>query len=135
MELSTAVEPFTFHSLQCRLLAFVNSRIRNGELSERALALRLGVSQPQLHNVLKGARKLQNWLADAFLAEFAISVLDLLTAAELAAQENRDGDAFPSAEYVRLRRLRKQAAAREYRFGSEPIESPGWLANRSSKSR
>ena len=127
MELSTPIEPFTFGVLYCRLLAFVNSRIRNGELSERALALRLGISQPQLHNVLKGARKLQNWLADAFLAEFAISVLDLLTAAELSGQDNHHSHAFPSAESARLRRLRKHAASQGSRFRSESMDGSGWL--------
>jgi transcriptional regulator with XRE-family HTH domain len=69
--------------LQIRLIAFVNARIQNGEFSERSLARQLGLSQPQLHNVLKGARKLHVTLADSLLAHFGISVKDLLTDEEV----------------------------------------------------
>jgi hypothetical protein len=43
----------------------------------------IGVSQPQLHNVLKGARKLHLPLADALLDYFQISLFDLFTNEEL----------------------------------------------------
>lgn len=82
MELHFKREELTFTAIHVRLLAFVNARVQNGEFSERSLARRLGVSQPQLHNVLKGARKLNIELADAMLAEFRISVLDLLSKEE-----------------------------------------------------
>ena len=68
----------TFRVLEARLLAFVNARINNGEFSERGLAKALGISQPQLHNVLKGARSLRPTLADEFLSWFGISIYDLL---------------------------------------------------------
>lgn len=74
----------TFEVLQLRLLAFVNLQIKRGEYTERGLARILGVSQPQLHNVLKGARALHSGLADRLLRRFGISALELLTAAELA---------------------------------------------------
>jgi DNA-binding XRE family transcriptional regulator len=73
----------SFETVLARLLAFVNGRIRNGELSERTLARLIGVSQPQLHNVLKGERKLHTTLADALLRHFQISLLDLFTNEEL----------------------------------------------------
>jgi plasmid maintenance system antidote protein VapI len=52
-------------------------RMANGESTERSLAGRVGVSQPQIHNVLKGARKLTPELADRILQVLGISVLDL----------------------------------------------------------
>jgi len=61
-----------------RLIRFVALRIRNGDRTERQLAKLVGVSQPQLHNVLKGARPLKRELADALLAHFQISLLDLV---------------------------------------------------------
>jgi plasmid maintenance system antidote protein VapI len=72
-----------FELLGERLLAFVRSRIKNGEYSERGLARILGVSQPQMHNVLKGARGLRPALADRFLRKFGITALDLFSDAEL----------------------------------------------------
>jgi hypothetical protein len=68
----------TFETLQSRLIALVNFRIRNGEFTERGLARMLQVSQPQMHNVLKGQRKLQWDLADALLSKLNITILDLL---------------------------------------------------------
>ena len=61
-----------------RLIRLVSLRIRNGERTERQLARLVGVSQPQLHNVLKGARPLKRELADALLAHFQISLRDLV---------------------------------------------------------
>lgn len=61
-----------------RLICFVSLRIRNGDCTQRQLAKLVGVSQPQLHNVLKGVRPLKRELADALLAHFQISLIDLL---------------------------------------------------------
>lgn len=68
----------TFSALQERLIAHVNTRIQNGDFTERGLAKILCISQPQMHNVLKGARKLQIDLADRLLAKLEISISDLL---------------------------------------------------------
>lgn len=74
----------TFHDLQGRLIAFIVTKIRNGEFTERRLARVIGVSQPQLHNVLKGARPLKPELADRLLQQFEIGILDLVGYAELS---------------------------------------------------
>lgn len=66
-----------------RLIEFVNTRIRNGDFTERALAKLIGISQPQIHNVLKGARKLRPELADRLIRRFEMSVLDLLEPGEI----------------------------------------------------
>ncbi len=74
----------TFQTLRTRLVAAVNVRMRNGEFTERGLAKILGVSQPHMHNVLKGTRTLQWELADRFIADLGIKMLDLWTDEELA---------------------------------------------------
>ena len=74
-----------FGELRQRLIAFVIGKIRNGEFTERGLARQIGVSQPQLHNVLKGVRVLKPELADALLNRLDITVLDLLSPRELNA--------------------------------------------------
>jgi hypothetical protein len=74
----------SFESLLGRLISAVNLRIKNGEYTERGLARILGVSQPQMHNVLKGARTLHTDLADRLLWKLGISVLDLFEEGELS---------------------------------------------------
>jgi plasmid maintenance system antidote protein VapI len=76
----------SFRDLQDRLISFVVMKIRNGEFTERRLARVLGVSQPQLHNVLKGARPLKPEFADCLFKHFEIGVVDLLSRAEIAAR-------------------------------------------------
>jgi transcriptional regulator with XRE-family HTH domain len=67
-----------FKNLQERLIAVLRSRLQNGELSERRLARLTGISQPHVHNVLKGARILSPRVADLMLRRLGLSVLDLL---------------------------------------------------------
>jgi plasmid maintenance system antidote protein VapI len=74
----------TFGALQRRLIRFVVNRIANGDFSERGLARVLRVSQPQLHKVLKGERKLTPELADKVLLCFGMTVVDLLDTSDLA---------------------------------------------------
>jgi len=76
----------SFRDLQDRLISFVVMKIRNGEFTERRLARVLGVSQPQLHNVLKGARPLKPEFADCLCKHFEIGVVDLLSRAEMVAR-------------------------------------------------
>jgi plasmid maintenance system antidote protein VapI len=73
----------TFRDLQTLLIGYVVARIRNGEFSERSLARILGVSQPHLHNVLKGVRPLKPDFADILLRQFGINVLDLMRIADI----------------------------------------------------
>jgi len=67
-----------FHQLQGRLIAIVQERIRSGELTERRLALKIGISQPHVHNVLKGKRVFSITVLDAVLFELRMDVIDLL---------------------------------------------------------
>lgn len=74
---------FTFEDLQCRLAGFVRIRINNGEFTERGLARVAGISQPQIHNFLKGTRRLSPEFADRLMCRLRIGILDLFEAGEL----------------------------------------------------
>jgi transcriptional regulator with XRE-family HTH domain len=74
-----------FEDAQVRLIAYVRDRIHNGELTERGFARRIGLSQPHVHNVLKGARSLSPEIFDAMLKYFQMSLLDLTPSDELEA--------------------------------------------------
>jgi plasmid maintenance system antidote protein VapI len=74
-----------FELLQLRLIAHVQQRVHRGELTERGLARHTGISQPHLHNVLKGVRALSPPMADLLLRHLHITLLDLLEANEVAA--------------------------------------------------
>jgi transcriptional regulator with XRE-family HTH domain len=76
----------TFQDAQLRLVAYVRDRIRNGELTERAFARQIGISQPHAHNVLKGIRNLSPEILDIVLRYFHLSLLDL--APEVALEAN-----------------------------------------------
>jgi plasmid maintenance system antidote protein VapI len=78
------MEKISFQALLERVIFAVNLRIKNGEYTERGLARILGISQPQMHNVLKGARTLHTDLADRLLWKLGISVLHLFNADELS---------------------------------------------------
>jgi transcriptional regulator with XRE-family HTH domain len=72
-----------FALLQERLVTLVRNRVRSGEVTERGLATLAGVSQPHVHNVLKGARRLSPDMADHLLRLLHISLLDLLEREEI----------------------------------------------------
>lgn len=67
-----------FEWLQSELIQYVRASIRKGEVTERALARASGISQPHLHNVLKGKRALSLEKADRILAYFELDLNFLL---------------------------------------------------------
>ena len=71
-----------FELLQLRLIAHVHERVERGDMTERGLARMTGISQPHLHNMLKGVRTLSPQMADLILHHLHITVLDLLHADE-----------------------------------------------------
>jgi len=75
----------TYQDAQAKLLAYVRDRIHNGEFTERGLARLIGISQPHVHNVLKGVRNLSGEIFDSMLEHFQLSLLDLAAAEELEA--------------------------------------------------
>jgi hypothetical protein len=68
----------SFHDLHQRLVRHLNRSVRTGAITERGVAKRAGISQPHIHNVLKGSRLLSWQSADALLRELQLDVLDLL---------------------------------------------------------
>ncbi|MGD0773720.1 MAG: helix-turn-helix domain-containing protein [Candidatus Solibacter sp.] len=73
----------TFNDLEQRLLDELRRRVRSGAATERGLARLSGISQPHLHNVLKGKRILSMEKADAVLRRLQIDVLHLIEPEEL----------------------------------------------------
>jgi transcriptional regulator with XRE-family HTH domain len=80
-------EPVFFSALQQRLIRRLNDEIRAGKLTERGLARRAGLSQPHVHNLLKGVRSPTAESADAMLRAISAGIPDLMerTHAETAA--------------------------------------------------
>jgi len=72
-----------FRELQQRLVARLRARIHSGELTERGLARMGGISQPHLHNVLKGKRLLSADMADEIMHRLHMDLLDLIQPADL----------------------------------------------------
>ncbi len=85
----------SFGMLQTRLLTNLRFRIRNGEITERGLARKTGISQPHVHNLLKGIRGLTPHLADHLMTGVGIGILDLMEPDELRGglfQRSREQD-------------------------------------------
>ena len=88
--------PLGFRSLAARLTRYLNELVRRGEISERGLARLSGYSQPHIHNVLKGARKMNLELADQIMELLGIPLLSLFTQEELSGlAPPRRGEALP----------------------------------------
>ena len=79
----------TFHELQQRLIEELRQRVRSGAATERGLARLSGISQPHLHNVLKGKRLLSMDKADELLRHLQIDVLQLIPLEELRESRRR----------------------------------------------
>ncbi len=88
-----------FETLQRRLLAFVRTYVRNGELTERGLARMIGISQPHMHHILKGARALSVENADRILRGLDLTVLDLIEGGAYA--RHHRGAGHPAAGRAR----------------------------------
>ena len=79
----------TFDDLNERFVAHLRERVRSGELTERGLARISGVSQPHIHNVLKGKRVFSQETSDEILSHLRMDLLDLLTAEDLVEWHHR----------------------------------------------
>jgi Helix-turn-helix len=67
-----------FACLEARLLRYLRDMIRKGEITERSLARITGISQPHLHNVLKGKRLLSTEKADRILSHLRLDLRTFL---------------------------------------------------------
>jgi plasmid maintenance system antidote protein VapI len=70
--------PIDFREAQVRLILHLQNRVRSGEATERGLARAIGVSQPHLHNVLKGRHLFSIATADKILRHLNLDLLDLI---------------------------------------------------------
>lgn len=80
----------SFQELQRRLLETIRVRVRNGDITERGLAKMAGISQPHVHNVLKGVRVPSLDLCDTLLRYLHLSIADLMN-------HGAEGFGFPAA--------------------------------------
>ena len=78
-----------FRELQRRLVAHLHTLVRSGDATERGLARLTGVSQPHMHNVLKGKRLLSLEMADRILAQLHLDLLDFIEPGELLEWQRR----------------------------------------------
>lgn len=67
-----------FEQLRKLLVECIREKISNGEWTERSLARQSNISQPHLHNVLKGVRLLSPEMADRLLEITHMTILDLM---------------------------------------------------------
>jgi len=67
-----------FKHLEHRFVCELRERVRSGAVTERGLARLTGVSQPHIHNVLKGKRFFSLEKADQVLRSLGLDVLDLI---------------------------------------------------------
>jgi plasmid maintenance system antidote protein VapI len=68
----------------------LRERVRSGQITERGLARLTHVSQPHIHNVLKGKRLLSAEMADQIMQHLRMDVLDLVDPHELLEWHRRD---------------------------------------------
>lgn len=78
-----------FEQLEQRFLDTIREKVRSGELTERSLARITGISQPHIHNVLKGRRTFSHQMADTVLRRLKLDILDLITVDELLERHRR----------------------------------------------
>lgn len=79
-----------FTRLHCRLITHMREKVRSGEVTERGLARLTGISQPHIHNVLKGERVLSLELADQVLRELRIDLLDLIDTNDFGSRRQQE---------------------------------------------
>jgi hypothetical protein len=70
----------TFEILLSKLREVLREKVKNGQLTERGLARLTGVSQPHLHNILKGIRSLPPELADQLVTLAGLDLPHLMEA-------------------------------------------------------
>jgi len=73
----------TLRDVQDRLTARLRERVRSGDVTERGLARITKISQPHIHNVLKGKRFLSTEMADQVMRHLRIDVRDLIEPGDL----------------------------------------------------
>lgn len=83
------ISALTFDELAHRLVRDLAKLVRSGTVSERRLAVMVGLSQSHLHNVVNGLRTLTSTVADQVLDRLEWSLLDLIESTEVQVLLNR----------------------------------------------
>jgi len=78
-----------FVQAQMRLVAHLRDKVRSGEATERGLARVTGISQPHIHNVLKGKKLFSSEMSDRLLLGLHLDILDLLEPSEFKEKLSR----------------------------------------------
>ena len=78
-----------FHEQQRRLITHLHALVRSGDATERGLARLTRVSQPHMHNVLKGKRLLSLEMADQVVGQLHLDLLDFIEPGELLEWQRR----------------------------------------------
>ena len=78
-----------FRDLQRRLVVHLRTLVRSGDATERGLARLTCVSQPHMHNVLKGKRLLSVEMADQIVGRLHLDLLDFIEPGELLEWQSR----------------------------------------------
>ncbi len=78
-----------FRELHDRLTAHLRRIVGGGQLTERGLARLSGISQPHLHNVLKGKRLFSTEAADEILRRMDLDIFDLIGEEDLVERRRR----------------------------------------------
>ncbi len=78
-----------FRQLHDRLVGLLRKRVVGGEVTERGLARLSGISQPHLHNVLKGKRLFSTEAADEILRRMGLDIFDLIGEEDLLERSRR----------------------------------------------
>ena len=92
-----------FHDLHGRLIDLAREKVRAGEVTERGLARMCGMSQPHMHNVLKGIRSLSTRSADRLMNALGIHVADLLWGSSADGISARAGAGIVAVPFLRNR--------------------------------
>lgn len=77
-EIPCAEISLTFEELLASVLREIEQRIRNGQLTERGLARKTGLSQPHVHHILKKKRGITAQVADRFLEVLGMEASELV---------------------------------------------------------
>jgi hypothetical protein len=114
-----------FHDLHGRLINLAREKVRAGEVTERGLARMCGLSQPHMHNVLKGIRSLSTSSADRLMNALGIHVADLLWGISAGTISAKEVAGIVAVPMVRNRIGPGAAAVLDVFWGNIPM--PGWL--------
>jgi hypothetical protein len=72
----------TLSDLQERFVDLLRKRIRNGEFTGRGLARLVGVSQPHMHNMLRGRRRFSAEVVEDLMCRLRVDARSLMEPVE-----------------------------------------------------